>query len=152
MTPADHYLVDLAHQAGVTIEYTPLHGRDGEYLHARKIIRLRPGMHARLHRSVLAHELGHAAFGDTPSRFGPVNTKHERRAEEWGALRLIDINDYRHLEELHRGHAGAIALDLGVMRSTVEAFRNLLLRTDTATYIRPRMGAGQHDHRIEASP
>lgn len=150
MTPIDRYLADLAEQAGVTIEYARLaHGRDGEYIHARKLIRLRHGMSARLHRSVFAHELGHAAFADTPSKFGPVHAKQERRAEEWAALRLIDVDDYRHLEQIHHGHAGAIALDLGVMRSIVEAFQNVLQRIGDTTYVQPRMGAGNWLHREE---
>lgn len=147
MTPIDSYLAQLAEQAGLTIEYARLRGRDGEYIHARKLIRLRHGMSARLHRSVLAHELGHAAFADTPSPFGPVHAKQERRAEEWAALRLIDVDDYRHLEQIHNGHAGAIAVDLGVMRSTVEAFARVLLRVDDTVYVKPREGAGQWAHR-----
>lgn len=147
MTPTDRYLSDLAAQAGVTIEYVHLTGRDGEYLHAQKLIRLRPGMAARLHRSVLAHELAHAVFADVPSHFGPVNAKQERRADEWAALLLIDLDDYRHLEHMHQGHAGAIAFDLGVMRSIVEAFQRVLLRVGDTVYVKPREGAGQWQHR-----
>lgn len=147
MIHIDDYLHDLAEQAGVSIEYAQLRGRDGEYLHARRLIRLRPGMAARLHRSVLAHELGHAAYADVPSQFGPVNAKQERRADEWAALRLITIDDYRHVETVHSGHPGAMALDLGVMRSIVEAFQRVLLRLGDTVYQCPRMGAGQWDHR-----
>jgi hypothetical protein len=152
MTPIDTYLHELAEQAGVSVEYARLRdGRDGEYLHSLRLIRLRRGMSARLHRSVLAHELGHAAFGDVPSRFGPVTAKQERRAEEWAALRLIDVNDYRHLEAVHHGHAGAIALDLGVMKSIVLAYQSTLQRLGDVTYVDARMGAGQWAHRATAS-
>jgi hypothetical protein len=148
MTPHDQHLSDLAEQAGITIEYAQLRaGRDGEYLHAQRLIRLRLGMSARLHRSVLAHELGHAAFGDVPSKFGPVHAKQERRAEEWAALRLINLEDYRHVESVHAGHLGAMALELGVMRSIVEAFSNVLLRVGDAVYVQPKMGAGMWAHR-----
>lgn len=58
--------------------------------------------------SVLAHELAHAVFGDVPSKFGPVNAKQERRAEEWAALRLIDRTEYRCLEMAHEGRAAGI--------------------------------------------
>lgn len=143
MTPIDRHLSELAARAGVTIEYADLSGRDGEYLHARRLIRLRTGMRSRLHRSVLAHELGHAAFADVPSRFAPVNAKQERRAEAWAARVLIDLEAYRELEDIHHGHAGAIAVDLGVMRSTVEAFRSLLLRMGDSVYLEPREGPGQ---------
>lgn len=32
--------------------------------------------------------------------FGPVHAKQERRAEEWDAARLINLDDYRHLQEV----------------------------------------------------
>lgn len=151
-TPIDEYLQDLADQAGVRIEYARLReGRDGEYSHASRVIRLRPGMGARLHRSVLAHELAHAAFGHRPSHFGPVHAKQERMAEEWAALRLISPADYRHVEDLHDGHAGAMALELGVMRSIVDAYRGLLARLGGTVYVRPRMGAGMWAHREEVA-
>lgn len=148
MTPIDAYLQELADQAGITITYVPLApGRDGEYLHSKRLIRLRPGMAARLHRSVLAHELGHAAYADVPSHFGPVNAKQERRADEWAALRLITLEDYRHVEAIHEGHAGAMALDLGVMRSIVEAFQRVLLRVGDVVYQCPKLGTGQWTRR-----
>lgn len=148
MTPIDTYLEDLARHGGIRIEYARLRdGRDGESYIDRNLIRMRPGLSARLHRCVLAHELGHHALGHTPTRFGPVHAKQERAAEEWGALRLISIQDYRHVEEIHAGHLGAMALDLGVMRSTLEAFQRVLLRLGDTVYVRPRMGAGQWTHR-----
>lgn len=148
MTTIDAYLLDLAEQAGVAIEYAVLPSdRDGDYSRALNVIRLRPGMHARRHRSVLAHELGHAAFGDVPSQFGPVNAKQERRADEWAALRLINTDDYRRAEQLYDGHLGAMAVELGVLRRLVEAFQRVLLRTDIHVYVKPREGAGQWNHR-----
>ena len=99
---------------------------------------------------VLAHELAHAAFADVPSRFGPVNLKQERRAEEWAALRLIKLDDYRHAEAIHNGHAGAMAIELGVMRTIVEAYRGLLSRLGDAIYLRPGLGAGQWEERVVA--
>lgn len=152
MTPIDARLLDFADALGVTIEYRELPaGRDGQYVHARRVIQLRPGMHSRLHRSVLAHELCHALWGDVPSRFGPVNAKQERRAEEWAALRLIDHDEYRYLEAVHEGRAGGIALDLGVMKSIVMAYQSMLQRIGDTTYIDPRMGAGQWEHRVEVA-
>lgn len=150
MTPADQDLLDLADSAGIRIEYATLHpDRDGEYVHAQNLIRLRPGMSTRLARSVLAHELGHAAFADVPSRFGPVNAKQERRADEWAALRLISHDDYVRAEVLHDGHAGAIAVELGVVRSIVDAYRRVLLRVDGIVYEKPGMGAGNWTEKYE---
>ncbi|MEV8269115.1 ImmA/IrrE family metallo-endopeptidase [Microbacterium oleivorans] len=141
-------ILDALHTLGIRVEYAALPSdRDGEYLHGARLIRLRPGMSARLHRSVLAHETAHAVFADTPSKFGPVNAKQERRADEWAALRLIDAESYRDAELHHRGHLGAMAQELGVVRSIVEAYQRVLLRIDDTVYVKPRMGAGGWLHR-----
>lgn len=152
MTPIDAQLLDFADALGVMIDYRRLRDdRDGQYIHARKVIHLRPGMHARLHRSVLAHELAHAVFGDVPSKFGPVNAKQERRAEEWAALRLVDHDEYRYLEAAYDGRPAGIALELGVMTSIVEAYQGLLQRIGDVTYIDARMGAGQWQQRVRVA-
>lgn len=152
MTPIDQQLHEFADLLGVTIDYRPLpQDRDGQYVHARRAIHLRPGMHARHHRSVLAHELAHAVFEDVPSKFGPVNAKQERRAEEWAALRLIDLDDYRYLEAAYNGSAPGIALELGVMSSIVHAYQGMLQRLGDTTYVAARMGAGQWRAKIQVA-
>lgn len=148
----DPWMTEVLEALGVRVEYSQLRpGRDGEYIDSRKLIRLRPRMSARLHRSVLAHELAHAVFGDVPSQFGPVNAKQERRADEWAALRLIHHDDYERAEFLHSGHAGAIAHDLGVVRSIVEAYRRVLTRIGDTVYVDAKMGAGQFAHKAEVA-
>lgn len=133
---------------GIAVEYTDLpHDRDGEYSHAKKRIRLQRGMATRLHRSVLAHECAHAVFADVPSRFGPVNAKQERRADEWAALRLIGVDAYKHAEAIHHGHVEAMAVELCVTVDLVEAFQRVLLRIDDTVYLQPREGSGQWAHR-----
>lgn len=156
-TPIDAALREHAHATGVRVEYAALRpGRDGEYAHTNRSIHLRPGMHARLHRSVLAHELGHAILGHTAARSAIVHAKQERLAEEWAALHLITPTDYRHAERTCEGHPGAMALELGVMRSTVVTYRSLLQRirrdeTTCAVYIDARMGAGMWAHREDVA-
>ncbi|MEJ6554071.1 ImmA/IrrE family metallo-endopeptidase [Microbacterium esteraromaticum] len=140
-------LQEMAEVLGVAIEYEPLAHRDGEYRHDLKLIRLREGMTLRMERSILAHELAHAVFGDAPSAYGPVNAKQERRADEWAALRLINVEAYRDAEQRWDGHVGAMAYDLGVISRLVETYRSLLLRLGDTTYLEPRMGAGQWAHR-----
>jgi hypothetical protein len=44
-----------------------------------------------------------------------------------------------------------MALELGIMRSTLEAFQALLLRLGDTVYVRPRMGAGNWAHREEVA-
>lgn len=144
----DEHIYDTLKALGVRVRYTDLGGtRDGEYLHRRRLIRLQRGMTARLHRCVLAHETAHAVFADTHSPFGPVNAKQERRADEWAALRLIDIDDYKHAEQLHHGHPGAMAVELNVITDIVEAFQRILCRFGDTTYVKPRMGEQQWAHR-----
>lgn len=129
------HLFDYAEALGIDIDYMPLahKGRDGEYDHRRQLIRLQPGMSARLKRSVLAHELAHAVFGDVPSKFGPVNAKQERRADEWAALRLIHLDDYREAELIREGHAPSMAHDLGVVTRIVHAYQRVIERELTRT-------------------
>ncbi|MBW1639287.1 ImmA/IrrE family metallo-endopeptidase [Microbacterium resistens] len=143
-------LLDLADALGLTIEYYPLARRNGEYRHDLRRIRLRDGMTIRQERSTLAHELAHAVFADVPSPYGPVTAKQERRADEWAALRLITTDAYRAAEERWNGHLGAIAYDLAVTSRLVKAYQGLLLRLGPATYVEPRMGAGQWQERILA--
>lgn len=133
---------------GIAVEYANLPpDRDGEYIHARKLIRLQHGMASRLHRSVLAHECAHAVFADVPTMFGPVNRKQERRADEWAAMRLINPTAYRFAEQLHQGHVEAMAVEVGVTVDLVEAFQRVLLLVGDTVYIDPHMGAGQYLHR-----
>lgn len=121
-------LFDFAEALGLTIEYAPLRGRDGEYRDDLKLIRLREGMSPRRLRSILAHELGHAVFGDVPSKFGPAQARMERRADEWAALRLITLDAYRDAELIRDGHIDSMAHDLGVIPRIVAAFQRVLAR------------------------
>lgn len=144
----DAMLLEMIEALGVRLDYVTLPSdRDGEYIHAKRVIRLRHGMSERLHRSVLAHECAHAVFADEPTMFGPVNAKQERRADEWAALRLVTHEAYKRAELIHHGHVGAIAHDLGVVRSIVDAYQRVLLRVGDVVYVKPREGAGQWVHR-----
>ena len=113
---------------GVTVEEHRLRNRNGEYRHDLKRIRLRAGMTARLARWTLAHELGHAVFGDEPSTYGPLNARQERRASEWAAMRLITLERYQEVEELREGHVASMAHDLGVVSEAIHAYQRVLMR------------------------
>lgn len=142
-------LLDMAAALGVTVAHAKLTTRNGEYRHDLKRIRLREGMTFRQERCVLAHEIAHAVFEDVPSKFGPVNAKQERRADEWAALRLITPTSYRIAEEQWDGHIGAMAYDLGVTAKIITAFQRVLARIGDTVYVDPRMGTGQWADRLE---
>jgi len=145
-------LYDMLDALGVRVEFGDLpDDRDGEYLHDERVIRLQHDLRFRRYVSALAHECCHAVFGDTPSRFGPVAAKQERRADEWAALRLIDPHEYRVQEARHEGHLEAMAIALRVTTDIVEAFRRVLVRIGEDVYVDAKMGTGQWAHRIEAS-
>lgn len=91
-----------------------------------RTIRLSPGMSARTTRSVLAHELGHAWFGHTPTRVPAVRAQHERQADEWAASRLITPQAYAEAEELRGPHLASLAFELGVTIELVTAYQQLL--------------------------
>ena len=112
---------------------------------------MRPGLSARVARSVLAHELGHHALGHRPTRRLAARARQERSANEWAASRLISPAAYAEAERLREGHVGGIAFDLHVSDELVVVYRSLLLRTDTSTYVDPRLGIGQWEHRIEVA-
>lgn len=145
-------MFELIDAAGYSVEYVALPpDRDGETNHERKVVRIQYDLSFRPYRSTVAHEACHVAFGDEPSMFGPVNAKQERRADEWAALQLVTLDDYRHAEAQHEGNVEAMAIDLSVTTDLVEAFRNVLMRTETSVYLAPRMGAGQFAHRVEVA-
>lgn len=145
-------IYDMLDALGVRVEFCEMpEDRDGEYVHDDRLIRIQHDLRTRRYRSALAHECCHAVFGDVPSKFGPVNAKQERRADEWAALRLIDLADYRREEERHDGHVEGMAIALNVTTDLVQAFRRILLRVGQDVYVAPRMGAGQWAHRVEVA-
>lgn len=142
-------LFDYANTMGVSIEWVDLASRDGEYREDLKLIRLRAGMSPRLERFTLAHELAHAHFGDVPSMFPMEHARQEERADEWAAERLINMEQYREVEQLREGHVPAMAHDLGVVTRCVYAYQRLLARLGDSVYLRPRMGAGCWAARVD---
>lgn len=68
--------------------------------------------------AALAHELGHAAFGDSCS-----TDANERRADEYGASIAITRRDFRRAERLVGPDDGAMADELEVTDDLVRAWR-----------------------------
>jgi len=110
-------------------------------------VELRPGMRGRILRSVLMHEIGHHVLGHRPTEFGLIRKRQEHAANVWAAHMLISPHIYAEAERLRNGHLASMAFELNVSDELLAVFRDSLLRTDHATYVRPRMGTGQWTHR-----
>lgn len=125
----DDDLLAVLTTLGVSVVVTDLPpDRDGEYEHDARTVRLRPRMARRLHRSVLAHECAHAVYGDVVLDDRRQAERQERRADEWAAQHLITLEDYGWAESLHSGHVEAMAVELDVTVTLVQAFQRVLTR------------------------
>lgn len=95
-------------------------GHKGHYNHRTRTISTRRGMSIRQYRSTLAHELGHAHYGDTPRR-GIYSVRQETRADSYAARLLITPQAFFDAATWHGGHLGGMADEL-------EITHHLLLR------------------------
>ena len=105
---------ELAATPDLVLEWEPMHGRVGEYVHAHRLIRLDPRMPRRQARAVLCHELRHAEFGHTSTTCGRVNLRQEQYADQEAARLLIDVRDLADAMVLHGQHISATAVELRV--------------------------------------
>lgn len=145
-------LFALAMTLDATVEYTDLAhlDRDGDCNIDTRTIRLQRGMLARLERCVFAHELAHLIREDRRTMFNEYDDRDERRADEWAAHFLIDINEYQISEAKYGNNLEALAQDLNVMGYIVEAFERTLTRVGDDVYIYARMGSGQWAQKVIA--
>lgn len=94
----------------------------------------------RLERSVLAHELAHMIRGDRRTMFGYYDDRDERRADEWAAHFLIDMDDYSLAESRCGTNIEAIAQELEVMDYIVDAYERTLHRIGDYIYVNAKLG------------
>jgi hypothetical protein len=116
----------LAHAAdlGLAVEWADLGDvRRGVYLDDERLIVLNNRLTLPQATATLAHEIGHATFGDRAS-----TPRAERRASEYGAALVIDAQDYERAERLVGPHPAALATELGVTRHLVEAWQRWYAR------------------------
>lgn len=114
-------------------------------------IEITPGMRGRVLRGVMYHEIGHHVLGHHPTDFGLIRKRQEQAANLWAIHQLITPETYAEAERSRDGHITGMAIDLNVPDEFVVLYRQILLRTEQATYVRPRMGAGQFTHRVEVA-
>lgn len=114
----------LAESMGVTLRRHN-GGKKGWYDHATRTISTRRGMSIQQYRSVLAHELGHAVHGDTPTGNGHFDQRQERRADEYAARLLISPIEFEAAATWHHGHLPAIADELEVTKHLLKTWQSL---------------------------
>lgn len=102
----------------------------GYYHHHTHTIVLHPHLAGRALVSTLAHELGHAHHGHTPTDDEWLHARHEHQADAWAARALIDEEAYRRAEAAYDGATGPIAYELGVTPRIVEVFRRMHEKRD----------------------
>ena len=98
-------------------------GPPGWYDHHRRVISTRRGQSIGQYKSVLAHELGHAAHGDTPTGNGHYDQRQERRADEYAARLLISPIEFEAAATWHHGHLPAIADELEVTQHLLRVWK-----------------------------
>ena len=103
----------LAEQLGVKLVHHS-GGVKGWYHHPTRTISTRRGMSTAQYKSTLAHELGHAFYGDVTTGHGWFDTRTEHRADQYAARLLITPEDFHDAYTWHDGHLPAIADDLEV--------------------------------------
>ncbi len=95
----------------------------------------------------IAHELGHAHYGDRCEG----NPDVEERADIYATQLLIDPKVYAALEQQGL-HQHDIAEELGVSVDALNLWmQHCLVKLRGITYAKPRMGAGQWFHRQEVA-
>lgn len=115
-------LIDHAHQLGIRV-WSRRHTQGRAHWSAKhRSIWLDPSLTEVEARSLLAHELGHAFYGDD----GPQPGHIEARAWRFAAELLIPIDGYVEAELLHGQDRALIADYLGVTREVIDAHQSIL--------------------------
>lgn len=124
-------LNQLAENLGVMVRTAPTPAAHwGVYDHSYRLITLRPGLGPIQYRSTLAHELGHAHYGDT----GHLQ-KNEHRADSWAAKALLDIDVVAEAIRITRDTT-ELAAELEVLPWVLHAFVDTLGRRDVSYLLR----------------
>src|SRR5699024_7618155 len=120
---------------GVTIRHiNPGLGKVATYLHRHRAILIRPGLPLAVQRSVVAHELGHAAHNDQVTVGRRFTVEQECAADEWAAELLIEREVAMRSFGVRGCDIPAVAADLEVTERLLRVWvdRNVPARLLTA--------------------
>lgn len=110
-------LTDFTHQQGIKLEFIKNLPQRGLYEHQQRRIQLMDGMTQPRMISTLAHELGHAYYGDE------TTSQHiEQRAWQYAAKLLLTHEQVKEATLAYE-HPILIAHELGVTTEVIEAWR-----------------------------
>lgn len=116
-------LIEVAEHRGYRIRWHR-HGPKAAWLPHLQAVSLRYGMSDEDTLCALAHELGHAFYGDPPGHAG----MYERRADRFAARLLIDPAAYRAAEEIYGPYPTRLAAELGVTTHILTTWASLHAR------------------------
>lgn len=119
-------LIDVAQARGYHIRWHR-GGPKAAWVPHKRTITLRVGMDDVTTLCSLAHELGHAHYGDPPGHHGA----HELRADRFAARILVSPTEYATAEALYGPHPSLIAHELGVTVKVLKTWQTLYERTLT---------------------
>lgn len=97
-------------------------GVKGYYNHATHTISTRRGMSITQYRSTLAHELGHAHYGDHPTGHGYYDQKQEARADRYAVHLLIGPVAFDEAYRWCQGDLQALADELEVTQHLLHVY------------------------------
>lgn len=100
-------------------------GPKAAWIPTRNIVTVRVGMDDVTTLCALAHELGHAHYGDPPGHHGA----HELRADRFAARLLVSPAEYAAAEALYGPQLSLIAHELGVTVKVLKTWITLYERT-----------------------
>lgn len=113
-------LIDVSERRGYQVRWHR-GGPKAAWLPRQHAVTLRHGMSDADTLCALAHELGHAHYGD-PAGCDPAR---EHRADRFAARLLISPVEYAMAEQAYGPHAARIAHELGVTTHLVQVWRTL---------------------------
>ena len=113
-------LIEVAEDRGFQVRWHR-GGPKAAWLPQQRAVTVRHGMDDVETLCSLAHELGHAHYGD-PAGHHP---RHEKRADQFAARILISPAEYRVAEHAYGPHRARLAHELGVTTHMIDVWRTM---------------------------